>query len=158
MSVTDLGPQLPPHLRKTYGVHHATREASCHEVVDGNQVCPAFWHGWRTVLNPTDAKHAAAMYYFDSGDSGRHFTKESTPDGLWIYTFTPGQRCFTSPHTIVDRQQEPQYLILAGDHRHYIGDRDPSTGNVKPVLVHSGGSSFIDDFASHQEKLARAAE
>jgi hypothetical protein len=155
MSVTDLGPKLPPHMRKTYGVHHKTREASCHEVIDGVQVCPAFWHGWRTALSPTE--HPAQISYLDSGDSGRHFTKEATPDGLWVYTFTPGQRCFTSPHTVVDRQEEAQYLILAGDHRHYIGDRDEN-GNVKPVLVHSGASSFIDDFASHQEKLARAAE
>jgi len=158
MSVTSLEPHLPPHLRKTYGVHHATRQAGCHEVIDGWAVCPAFFNGWVTDLNPTDQRNAAAMQYFDSGESGRHFTKEWMPDGFWRYTFPPGQRCFNAPHTIVDRQEEPKYLLLAGDHRHYIGDRDATTGQVKPYLVHSGADAFIDDFASHQEKLAAAAE
>lgn len=157
MSVTSLEPKLPPHLRKTYGVHHKTRSAGCHEVVDGVKVCEAFWNGFTSTCNPLEQTHAAAIHYFDSGDSGRHFTKEITPDGLHRYTFTPGQRCFSAPHTVVDRQEEARYLILAGDYRHYIGERDES-GAVKPERVHSGGDAWIDDFASHQEKLARAAE
>lgn len=156
MSITSLEPKLPPHMRKTYSVHHKTRPAGCHEVIDGKRACPAFWNGWITTLNPTE--HPAAIQYFDSGDSGRHFTKEITPDGLHRYTFTPGQRCFAAPHTVIDRQEEAQYLILAGDHRHYIGDRDPATGRVKPAVTHSGADAFIDDFAAHQERLAQAAE
>lgn len=157
MSVTNLEPKLPPRMRKTYGVHHKTRSAGCHEVVDGVRACEAFWHGWTTTLNPLEQSHAASIHYLDSGDSGRHFTKEITADALHRYTFTPGQRCFTAPHTVIDRQEEAQYLILAGDYRHYIGEKDEN-GKVKPELVHSGGDAWIDDFANHQEKLARAAE
>jgi hypothetical protein len=141
-------------MRKTYGVHHKTRKAGCHEVIDGHKVCPAFWNGFTSTLNP--AEHAAQIHYFDSGDSGRHFTKEVTADGLVRYTFSPGQRCFNAPHTVVDRQEEARYILLAGDHRHYIGDRNED-GSVKPILVHSGADAFIDDFASHQEGLAQAA-
>lgn len=156
MSVTSLEPKLPSHLRKTYGVHHATRQAGCHEVIDGQPVCLAFFNGWYTDLNPTDQHGAAAIQYFDSGDSGRHFTKQQMPEGFWRYTFSVGQRCFNAPHTVVDRQEEPKYLLLAGDHRHYIGEKD-ETGGVKPYLVHSSADAFIDDFATHQEKLAAAA-
>lgn len=157
MSLSTLEPRLPSHLRKTYSVHHTTRTAGCHEVIDGVPACPAFFNGWITDLNPTDEKQAPAVHYLDSGDSGRHFTKEWMPDGFWRYTFTPGQRCFTAPHTVVDRQEEPKYLLLAGDHRHYIGERDEK-GGVKPYLVHSSADAWVDDFATHQEKLARAAE
>ena len=157
MSVTTLGPRLPSHLRKTYGVHHATRSAGCHEVIDGQPVCPAFFNGWYTDLDPTDQRGAAAVQYFDSGNSGRHFTKQQMPEGFWRYTFSQGQRCFNAPHTVVDRQEEPKYLLLAGDHRHYIGEKDATTGEVKPYLVHSSADAFVDDFATHQEKLAAAA-
>lgn len=159
MSVTDLGPKLPPHLRKTYTVHHITRTAMCHEIVDGYVVCPAFWNGWVTDVNPTDqTKDAAAIVqYFDSGDSGRHFTKEWMPDGFWRYTFSRGQSCFARPHVIPDRQETPQYLLLAGDDRQYFGERD-GRGNIIPMMRHSSADAFIDDFASHQERLAKAAE
>lgn len=160
MSVTSLEPKLPSHLRKTYAVHHAKRHGvGCHEVIDGRPVCPAFFNGWYTDCNPTDSAGAAQIHYLDSGDSGRHFTKEWMPDGFWRYTFTPGQRCFAAPHTVVDRQEEPKYLLLAGDARHYIGQPNPhDPGYATPVLVHSSADAWVDDFASHQERLAAAAE
>lgn len=154
--MSGIGPQLPPQLRKTYAIRHDRRQADCHEVIDGYVVCPRYFHGWVTRLSPTE--HAAHIHHLDSGNSGRHFTKEIASDGLHVYTFPPGQTCFQSPHTIVDRQEDPHFVLLGGDHRQYIGERDAATGNVKPFLVHTNADTFMDDFASHQEALARAAE
>lgn len=164
ISGSGIDPRLPSHLRKTYGVHHTKRhDVGCHEVVDGVVACPRYFTGWITRLNPGETQHQKLIKLLDEGHTGRRFTKEISPDGLHVYTFPPGQTCFGAPHTIVDRQVDPRYLIVAGDHRHYIGqperDRDGyETGYAKPVLVHSGADAWVDDFATHQENLARAAE
>lgn len=141
---------LPPALRKTYAVRHRRRSATCNEMdpITGQPACLPYWNGWETVVHPVD--QAAIVQYFRSGDSGRRFTEETLEDGRIRFTFARGQRCFRSDQHFVFQEEDPLFLVLGGDQR----------GNPLGVtpLKHSGADPFIDDFASHQDGLARAAE
>jgi len=67
-------------------------------------------------------------------------------DGLCVFTFYPGQQCFTQHH-VSDRPQ--MFVVRDGDHR----------GNpTRRQRIHSQGKFWVEDFAEHQAKLAEQIE
>ena len=130
MSVTDY---------KTYQIKQPktahTRIASCEAAG-----CPNYEFGWRTVV-PINSPQSDYI----RNKSGRRF-REVVEDGQCVFTFYPGQQCFTQHH-VADRPQF--FLVKDGDHR------GNPTGRQR---LHSQGKYWVEDFAEHQAKLAEQIE
>ena len=112
------------------------RPATCAEVG-----CGAYRHGWRTPVDPTTDKGAAQAYYIRSV-SGRRFVEDRDESGRLVFTFEPGQQCFTQHQQPLER--EPIYLRRGGDWR----------GNpTGEQLVHRRPEHWVEDFTEHQQRL-----
>ena len=135
-------PVGPVHAYKSYEIvsplstHY--RDGTCDEAG-----CLAQRHGWRTVVDESTELGQRQAHYIRT-QSGRRFTEERTAAGLTDFTFEPGQRCFASHKVPLERPE--LYVVRAGDHR------GNPTGEVRK---HSGPDSWVDDFATHQERIAR---
>lgn len=144
-ALTRVPPALPAGDYRTYLIVRppATHEraATCEQVA-----CQAHLQGWETAVNEsTDLGVAQAAYV--RTQARRAFTEDR--DGvLTRFTFAPGQRCFTAHTAPVDRP--PVFGVRDGDHR----------GNPRgtPTRVHASGDDWVDDFAGHQDRLARTIE
>lgn len=127
---------------KTYAIvaprstHH--RPATCAEVE-----CEAWAHGWVTAVDErTELGQRQAGYIRTK--SGRAYTMSGDADGRTVFTFKPGQSCFRE-HTV--RLDRPElYVVREGDHRGNPRGAEP--------LVHKRARDWVDDFATHQERLA----
>jgi hypothetical protein len=135
--------RLGPEAYKTYQIlapkQTHTREASCHEVE-----CDGYKHGWKTIVPDTSPQ---ALYIRTR--SGRAFDTALRPGGLVEFTFYPGQTCFRASEHRISLEREPFYRVLGGDHR----------GNPRGTApVQRRASEWVDDFATHQQKIADAIE
>jgi hypothetical protein len=141
--VTRITPALPNEAFKTYQVTlpKAThwRPATCEE-----SDCAAFLGGWKTVV-PGDSAQAAYI----RTQSGRSFTETRQDAGLTEFAFPAGQRCFASDKHMVPVGREPLYIVRNGDWRATRQQRSSA-------YRHTSADSWVDDFATHQEKLAHA--
>jgi hypothetical protein len=134
-----LAPAMPVGAYKTYAISQPktahTRLGSCEAAG-----CEANLYGWKTTVPMLSAQ---AAYIRNS--SGRRF-REVVVDGQCVFTFYPGQQCFTQ-HYVQDR---PQIFRVRG------GDwRGNPTGQS---LTHRNGQDWVDDFGEHQAKLAEQIE
>jgi hypothetical protein len=128
---------------KTYGIRMPLtthwRKATCAEVE-----CPDHTHGWRVrVENLTpDLVHTART-------CGRRFRELSVAEGETYLVFEAGQPCFRASDHRVRVERPELYVVRDGDWR----------GNPRHTTptVHSGPDSWVDDFATHQQTLADAA-
>ncbi len=134
-------PKLPAGAMQTYAIHapRAThwRAASCAEVG-----CAGYLNGWRTVLHPVD--QAAQVAYIRGDRTRRHEEVPGLVDGMVVFTFEAGQRCFshTSHRVRLDRQE--LYVVRGGDWR----------GNPDGMLRrHVRPCDWVDDFANHQARI-----
>jgi len=148
-------PKLPAAAVKTYSVSAPLethwRVATCTEVA-----CPREEFGWTTLCLESDDLGQRQAHYIRNL-SGRKFTERRREDGMTEFNFPPGQRCFST--VIRDgravaghpkRIERPElFIVRDGDWR----------GNPRETapLVHSGPDSWVDDFATHQQTLADAA-
>lgn len=135
-----IAPTLPVQAMKTYGLRAplAThyRPASCVDVD-----CEAHANGWRSTFDEsTDLGQSQAHYV--RRESGRKFVEARTEDGLTVFTFEAGQKCF-QPH-VTSLEREPLYVVRGGDWR----------GATTPIARHANSTDWLDDFGSHQEQLA----
>ena len=138
-------PLGPAASYKTYSIARpmAThwRRATCAEVE-----CSAHVNGWQTFIDESDDKGAAQAYYIRR-ESGRGFTEEFNEHGVTVFTFAAGQTCFSSGdeahRVLLDR--EAFYAVQRGDWRQRIGQR----------LDHASPDSWVDDFGTHQDQLAK---
>lgn len=104
--------------------------------------CQAWANGWEsTVDEATGLGRAQAAYIREK--SGRTFREMRSASGLTVFRFDRGQRCFTDHRTRPVRFGE-----RAGDWR----------GNPTGQARGHTAASWVDQFAAHQERLARAAE
>lgn len=129
-------PVGPPQAYKTYSM--ARRADTLIKTVCEKVGCPAWRSGWETpIAEYTDlgARQAA----FIRLHSGRTF-REYRSNGMTVFRFEPRQRCFTDHRTY-----PVAYAVQWGDWRQRIGTR----------RVHSSPGAWIDDFASHQYRLAK---
>lgn len=133
-------PRLDAAQMKTYGIFAPTsthfRPATCAEIN-----CEAYTKGWqlqKETLSPEllyVAEHA-----------GRSYREMQVREGETWLVFAPGQRCFAAAaHKI--RLERPELFVVSG------GDWRGNPLNV-PVARHSGPDAWVDDFATHQDKLA----
>lgn len=103
--------------------------------------CPDYQNGWRVKLEglPPEMAHAAR-------NSGRKYAEmEVSQNEHWL-VFEAGQPCFRAAEhrRLLDKQE----IFIARD-----GDfRGNPTGNVRR---HTSPEFWLEDFAEHQDKLAR---
>lgn len=136
----------PVQAMKTYEIH-APLETHFREVSCAEYGCDAYRSGWRTVVDIlTDLGRRQADYI--RGASGRRFREQRTGETLITFTFAPGQRCFArDPHRV--RLDRPEiYVVRGGDWRAHLG----------VLAQHTRAADWVDDFASHQDKIKTLAE
>lgn len=135
-----VAPRLHAAQRKTYAIlapqQTHFRRATCAEIA-----CEAYTKGWqlhKEILSP-ELLHTVET-------AGRSYTEVPVREGETWLVFPPGQPCFAAAaHRI--RLDKPELFVVQG------GDFRGNPLNVRPT-VHSGADPWVDDFATHQEKLA----
>lgn len=133
-------PKLAAAQMKTYEIAAPAdthfRRATCAEVG-----CEAYEKGWqlrKEVLSP-ELLHTVET-------SGRSYAEMPVREGETWMVFAPEQPCFrAAAHRI--RLERPELFVVRG------GDWRGNPLNVE-TRVHSGPDPWVDDFATHQEKLA----
>lgn len=154
---------LEPHQAKTYRVSQpiAThfREASCMEVN-----CAQLENGWLSAIDEGTNLGQAQAYYIRK-ESGRRFTEyravphERTNDvgetyyeyersasgPITVFIFPPGQKCFAQHKVSLDRPSK--FTVRDGN----------VAGNPRGTpAVARNARDWVDDFANHQEMIAKA--
>lgn len=145
-----LNPALPAHAYKRYSIASPisthTRAATCAEVE-----CDEYLHGWATTI---DLEHRLpnGLTGRDQADyirarSGRRFTELRISDSMISFRFEPGQAGFGHEHRVpLDRPE--WFLVKPGDHRVRLRPDE--------IFKHSSADSWVDDFATHQQRLDKA--
>lgn len=140
--ISRIQPALPATDVKTYAIAAPVethfRPATCGEVD-----CAAHRSGWKTTVDVgTDLGRGQAHYI--RTESGRRFTEESLTGTLVTFYFEAGQRCFAQHQVRLDRPEI--FLVRDGDWR----------GNPRgtETRIHATGEDWVDDFATHQERVA----
>lgn len=141
-------PAGPAHAYKTYGMSMplAThwRPATCEEVG-----CEAYRCGWVTTVDlSTDL--GKRQFEHCNGDRARSFSVQRPAGNLVKFVYAPGNRCFQSAGHRVPLERPARFYVAGGDYR----------GNPRGVetVVHSRAEDWVDDFATHQGRLAAAIE
>lgn len=76
--------------------------------------------------------------------SGRTFTERKTADGITVFRFESGQRCFREHRT-----RPELYIVRGGDYR----------GNPRGERrTHKRPGDWLEDFSTHQDRLVQAIE
>lgn len=134
-------PPLPAHAMLTYAIRSPSDQrilAACHQVG-----CEYWRDGWDSIVDERTANgqiQAAAIRF----KSRRTFRELRTADGLTIFRFEAGQRCFRDHYTLPEI-----YLKRGGDHR----------GNPTGLRRrHKTAADWVEDFAEHQDLLAQGAQ
>src|SRR5258708_2429354 len=86
-------PMMGVNSYKTYSLISPIKthfnNATCDEVECVHQA-----NGWRTLIDESTPLGEKQAYYIRKM-SGRHFSEQRTPEGRTLFTFSPGQQCFT---------------------------------------------------------------
>lgn len=128
---------LKPHQLKHYTISKPLethfRQATCVEVA-----CK--WHakGWVTSVDESTALGQQQAHYIRSNRKGQYV--EKVENGLTAFRFKPGNTCFAADKHLVSLDREPLYTV---------GDRGRRTR-------HKNGLEWVEDFATHQQKLKQA--
>ena len=130
-------PGLPTNAMQTYRISAPVpthwRSATCKEVD-----CPHYLNGWKSIIDESKGFGQQQAAYIRH-HSGRHF-REERENGLTIFIFSPGQKCFREHKARLDRQE--LFIKLPGDWRNYGSGRV-----LRPA-------DWLEDFAENQDKLA----
>jgi hypothetical protein len=146
MGVVILGgreaPTLPAAAYTTYRIAAPLRThfriGTCEEAR-----CPSMMYGW---VSPIDERTEQGQMwaYLIRKESGRKFTEEKQPDGLTVFTFAAGQKCFEQHRIRIER---PEIFLREG------GDwRGNPLGTAR--YRHTDPGLWVEDFANHQDRLA----
>lgn len=141
---TRFTPRGPAQAFQTYGVrtvpNRKGRRATCAEIG-----CAPHLHGWRTVLDPADPQTGARVHFIRTDRTRRHVEGRDEA-GRFVFEFEAGQTCFSATDDQHWTEHDALYLIRGGDWR-----GDP-TG--RPARTYDRPDQWVDDFASHQDRLA----
>lgn len=146
--VNRIAPDLPPAAFKTYGMAMplAThwRPATCDEVE-----CEAYRCGWVTTVDLSTELGQRQAHYIRR-DSSRHASEQQESLTLVRFTYAPGQRCFSYGEHRLPVGRPARFYVAEGDWR----------GNPRglPTRAHARAEDWVDDFATHQDKLATAIQ
>lgn len=138
-------PSMPASAYKTYQILQPAqthfRDATCQEVD-----CEAYAKGWVTTIDVATELGAKQANYIHL-HSRRHFSYVQTGT-IVSFTFPAGQKCFRQHKVSLERDQI--YVVRDGDWR----------GNPRGTAPrrHSNAADWLDDFANHQDKIAREIE
>lgn len=140
-----LNPAMSVDSYKTYQVTAPvathTRAASCEEVG-----CQQQEQGWASAIDESTELGQKQAWYIRN-QSGRHFREaRNQMPGLTLFIFEPGQQCFAEHRVPLDRPA--LYIVRGGDWR----------GNPRGEVVRRKPDEWVDDFATHQDKLATELE
>jgi hypothetical protein len=142
-----LAPKLGPQFYKSFSLRRPLtshwREATCEEVD-----CPDWRFGWFTTVDTSDDL-GQRRYHFITHDKTRRPSVQHVGGSLWRFSFGPGFTCYRAHEHRVQIDRPPLLLVAEGDYR----------GNPRgiPAHVHQTAEDWADDFANHQDRLARAA-
>lgn len=127
-------PLLGPGAYKTYALRSPInthfRTATCAEID-----CKAYREGWTIPLAGLNAHDVHVARH-----SGRRFREV---DGRFL-VFEPGQPCFRA-HTHKISVERPAF--------YFVGRGKYPLFNVRQAHRFSNGDEWVDDFATHQDKL-----
>jgi len=132
---------LPPERKKSYVIAQpkAThwKRVSCSDVDCGTQASGFIVRIDEAI--PFGQKQA----FYIRHHSGRHYT-EHHENGLTEFVFPAGTECFQSHDEAI---REPAFIVKGGDWR----------GNHRGEhYVHDTADHWVEDFAEHQNRLARS--
>lgn len=118
------------------------RRVSCEEAR-----CQQFVNGWVTVVDLA-TEIGPKQDHFITHDKSRKHTREQIGN-LVTFTFPPGQKPFASPKHEHRKPigYDPITVVTGGDFR-------GNPRRIQPVVMRP--QDWVDDFATHQERLARA--
>lgn len=147
--INRVAPAMPAEAYKTYEVSAPLRThwrpASCAEFE-----CSASLRGWETLVDVSTDLGVQQAAYIRSGRSGRAYVEERRGDTLVAFLFKPGQPCFKTSEHRVAVGRPPLYVVRGGDWRGNPRGETPR--------VHTRPEDFVDDFATHQGRLADAIQ
>lgn len=138
--------QLPAAAMQTFQIvapiSTHTRPGTCEEAE-----CPQYARGWRMKLDLATELGQRQAYYIKH-DSGRSYRVVEQRDGLVTLEFAAGQPCFAEHRVRLERPEI--YRVKGGDHR----------GNPLKTLtrVHKKPEFWVEEFATHQEKIKTRIE
>lgn len=128
---------LPAAAYQTYSItqpRDATVKAACEQVS-----CAAWRFGWDSVIDESTEQGKNQAFYIRKY-SGRTFREMKRGDGLTVFRFESGQRCFA------EHQTRPElYAVRDGDCA-----RGNPTGQVRR---HARAADWVEDFGEHQLRL-----
>jgi len=131
-------PRGPVAAYQTYAINSpadVTIKAACQQVS-----CEGWRLGWESHIDEkTDLGKAQAEYI--RHQSGRTFKEKRRPDGVTVFAFDSGQRCFREHHT-----RPETFFTRGGDWRRNLG----------LIRQHTRPIDWVEDFAEHQDRLNTA--
>lgn len=129
---------------KTYTLRPRFRRATCIEVN-----CKHYREGWTF---PLDLLKADPQLLYLAKHSGKRYT-ERVENGKTYLVYAPGQPCFESVSHKLPIDERPFMFAGRGDFRTF--DR---RGLPRDAREHTRIDDWVDDFANHQQKIAREIE
>lgn len=140
--VNRVEPQMPAAAYKTYSIAAPAsthfRKATCQEVD-----CPRYLNGWRVHVEQIgpELTHAAKT-------SGRRYREMRVAEGQTYLVFEAGQPCFQAGEHRKRLDRPELFIVRDGDWR----------GNPRGTEArrHARPEDWVDDFATHQGRLADA--
>lgn len=134
-------PLMGPMDYKTYTIRPRFRAATCAEVD-----CEHFRDGWTFSVALLEADKE--LNYM-ARHSGKKF-QERMHEGQAYLVYAPGQPCFASrTHRIRLEEATPLMFVGRGDPRTF----DPKRNLPPDARQHTRTEDWVDDFATHQDKL-----
>ncbi|WP_322501824.1 hypothetical protein TR631_33885 [Streptomyces rochei] len=134
--MTRIDPNLPVGAYQTYQItrrRDTTVRAVCEQVA-----CQAWRNGWDSVIDERTELGTAQAAYIRT-QSRRTFREMRTEQGLTVFRFESGQRCFADHQTVPEL-----YLVRDGDWR------GNPTGRKR---AHSRAADWVEDFGENQLRL-----
>lgn len=134
--VTRIEPALPVGAYQTFQItspRDTSVLAACEQVG-----CPQWRHGWISLIDESTQLGRDQAAYIRT-QSRRTFREQRTADGLTVFRFESGQRCFAEHRT------RPEiYLVRDGDWR------GNPTGRQRK---HIRPADWVEDFGENQLRL-----
>ncbi|MEI5100295.1 hypothetical protein RB200_19430 [Streptomyces sp. PmtG] len=134
--VNRIDPNLPVQAYQTFQIttpHDTQVKAACQQVD-----CAAWRHGWESAIDESTPLGQEQAAYIRT-QAGRTFREQKRGDGLTVFRFEAGQRCFAEHFT------RPEiYAVRDGDWR------GNPTGRKR---THQRAADWVEDFGEHQLRL-----
>lgn len=132
-------PLMGPMSYKTYTIRPRFRKATCAEID-----CKHWRDGWTFALEDLIKD---PQLLFMARHSGKRY-QEKALNGKTYLVYSPGQPCFASVSHQISIDEQPGMWVGRGDFRTF--DRKGLPPNARQ---HMRTEDWVDDFATHQDKL-----